>query len=435
MKLRWLSFSLALFCGAALGAPGDCYEWAATCSTSCSGTVASGFRASVDEALDVIVSHCNANSTGCGGGANCSPPRVCTYTANPTVTTFPAYAPGFIGTNDLGATFVPGVTISTRIDPLGCPLCPPAGSRRILGALVGAGTSHCINGCGFSTPGTELTVTAAGASHGLRQGRSTGLACAAQSGEDNAGEDEDCMQVTGIGLVCAEDSPSKCASVNGDQVCPPQVPDDGCVEFASGAVACDSDSTSPPAPDNGTPGVPPAPDVQVTVNNITTNYYGGGTVAGSSAPPETSPPVEGGGPIGGDDDVGEGEGSVTGGLSCTAAPVCEGDALTCAVIAQQWRTRCVESPTDPELLAAFGETVGESEDLIPIVGELELPSALNAVGWIGNDCPSDISIVLGGDLPTVSIPVSMWCEWLGIFGVMVMVGAYIGGIKIILGGI
>lgn len=344
-------------------------------------------------------------------------------------------------TNTATASFV----VNFRIDPTSCSRCPETGAQRFIlpsqNAQIPAGSGQvCLDECLYQySPGTLRIGAGAGQ---LASIRSEGRSCASTPGappEDDEAEDDDCMQVPGIGLVCAESD--RCGSVNGDVVCPGEVPDGGCVGYRSGGVACDSDAASPPAPDDGTPGSPAPPDVTIEVNNNQTNYFNSGTSGGSSEPPVTSPP-QGGGAIGGGsssctgDDCGSGgDGTASGGETCVAPPVCEGDAISCAILDQQWRNRCVEMPTETELESAFGPTGDESGNLIPTVGTFEVPSVFDDAGWIGASCPSDITINLGGQLPTVTVPISYWCDWLSIIGVMIMVSAYIGGVRIVVGGL
>lgn len=334
---------------------------------------------------------------------------------------------------------------TSRANPMGCPQCETAGSRRNLSSLSGSdeGDLVCVDECEYKySPGyLRITIGDEGGSRVLASGVSTGRVCQSKDAAEEE-EEKDC-ESGAFGVACQQPPPSKCGEVNGDVVCPEQVPPDSCVGYSSGGMACDSDAPAPPKPDNGTPGTPAAPDVTITNIHGSTHYYGPTTVNNSSGPPQTSPP-RGGSPTGSGDGSGGGTcegddcgpGSISGGETCEAAPVCEGDPLQCAAIDQQWRTRCVDMPTDEQLGEMFGPIEGAEgtgwtgEDTV-----LELPESLSSEGWIGQTCPEDITINLGGQLPTVTIPISNWCDWFGIFGIMIMVSAYIGGIRIIMGGI
>lgn len=69
---------------------------------------------------------------------------------------------------------------------------------------------------------------------------------------------------------------------------------------------------------------------------------------------------------------------------------------------------------------------------------VDVPEAFDVAGFLGagggEACLEDIELDLD-DLGTYEIPVSTWCTWMNLIGVLVMVGAYIGGIKIVIGGI
>lgn len=331
---------------------------------------------------------------------------------------------------------------SSRQNPLGCVQCEKAGARRNLSSHSDSneGDLVCVDECEYKySPGyLRINIGSEGGERVLASGVATGRVCQA-GGEDE--DEEDCVSGS-FGIACQQPPPSRCGEINGDVVCPDQVPPDECVGFNSGGMACDSDAPAPPKPDNGTPGTPAAPDVTITNIHGSTHYYGPTTVNNSSGDPQTSPP-RGGSPTGSGDGGGgtcEGEdcgpGSISGGQTCEAAPICEGDPLQCAAIDQQWRTRCVDMPTDEELADAFGPIEGEEgTGWTGTDTEISLPESLSAEGWISTDCPADITINLGGMLPTVTVPISNWCEWLSSFGVMIMVSAYMAGVRIIIGGI
>jgi len=347
----------------------------------------------------------------------------------------------------------------TQINPVGCPSCPPAGQSTFLvpseNALIGAGSgARCVKECLYSYTPSSLRIGAGDSQ--LASITSQGRACAASAASpppQSGDEDDDCMQVPGIGLVCAESD--RCGSVNGDRVCPGQVPSGQCVGYASGGVACSSTAATPPAPDNGTPGTPAPPDVVISVNSSSTNYFNQTSVAGSQTPPSTSPP-QGGGPQGGDggtcsgEDCGGGEeGSVTGGEFCVAPPVCEGDAIQCAIVLQQWRNRCVEPLTTEELDGAYG-LPGEVGDIdgdgaqegraegLPGSADpaINILSDFDSSGWLsGRECPAEYSVALdsafGG---VISIPISDACFFFRIIGSIVLVVAWFEAAKIVVTG-
>lgn len=73
-----------------------------------------------------------------------------------------------------------------------------------------------------------------------------------------------------------------CGYYNNDYVCLGAVPDGGCTFFGNGDMACSTTASSPPAPDNGTPGVTATPDGTINNNGSTTNIFNNTTVTGSA---------------------------------------------------------------------------------------------------------------------------------------------------------
>jgi hypothetical protein len=101
-------------------------------------------------------------------------------------------------------------------------------------------------------------------------------------------EDPQCIS-DGANTWCTEPdlADENCGMLNGDYICLESVPDGGCTFYGNGDMACASNATSPPAPDNGTPGVPATPDGTLSTSDGTTttniNTYNNTTVTGSSA--------------------------------------------------------------------------------------------------------------------------------------------------------
>lgn len=92
---------------------------------------------------------------------------------------------------------------------------------------------------------------------------------------------------------------SQCGWINGHPICLGATPKGGCQEAGGGAL-CDPAATTPPAPDNGTPGVKATDDGTVkaesgapgTVN--TYNYYNSTTIGGSTVGTVTGNPEQSG---------------------------------------------------------------------------------------------------------------------------------------------
>lgn len=470
---KLVTLALCLVSGSAF-AQANCYQWRTSYSASGAPAFDSGHLPSADAARAALISFCQARPMATGTGAchtscNNATATQCDYAAEGTIqySTFPAVLSA-VGSritvtytvNGVQGTGTVSPTWNNRLNPEGCPICPEAGTGWNLlpseNALIPANVGEvCIEECGYDYLPGVLTVTGgdiSGGQRSLARIRATGRACGqtADAPEPVDATTEDCFADDNGMILCADNS-SRCGSYNADRVCVGQQTQ-GCTAYASGGVACVVDSTNnttPGAPDNGTAGQEATPNMSVSGSGQTINYYNQNTVNNSTTSVTTTP-ATGGGPLGsqnGDggscdpetETCGPGDGSVSGGQQCDAPPVCTGDALQCAAIDQQWRTRCVDSPTNETLQAEFGESITDS----PATGEggwfptynFEVTDTLQPAGWISNDCPQDIEIVLGGDLPTVTIPISEWCEWLSIFGVMIMISSYLAGVRIIMGGL
>lgn len=240
-----------------------------------------------------------------------------------------------------------------------------------------------------------------------------------------------------------------CGYVNDKFTCLGKTDSDECWVNDDGSRLCGESAPVPPVPDNGTPGVKAAPDDTVKASegikiDQVFNYYNTTSVANSSRPPGDSGAnpnrpssqnpgdkegVSGGGGMGG-----EGS-SASGGADCSAAPACSGDPVACAVLAQQWRTRCVDNPSDGDLEELLG-AVDDGEGEIFQRHELEVPTGFDQAGWMGaGSCFQDYTLNLGSLLGTVEIPFSEWCWLLEVIGVFVMIAAYVSAARIFIGGL
>lgn len=109
---------------------------------------------------------------------------------------------------------------------------------------------------------------------------------------------EECLDI-GDGTYCAAAAGNgQCGFLNDKYVCLQKTPDKGCQSFPGAGKVCAANADSPPAPDNGTPGVKASPDGTISqqVGGVTNNYnyYSSSTVTGSSrgGPPD-GPPATG----------------------------------------------------------------------------------------------------------------------------------------------
>lgn len=182
---------------------------------------------------------------------------------------------------DVGQEFV----VTTMVPPMAC--------NPITQCLMRRGPGVCIDGsCIFTV--THTSESCASVNDPPLENGPRGEKCI------EGGDNEWCM---------SEQGKKNCGFLNGNFTCLSSVEPDGCDVFPDGSRVCGPVAPTPPAPDNGTPGVPAEPDkeLQVThVNNQTTtvNYYNSTTVNNSARDPGTS----GDNPFDGRDD-----GSGTGG--------------------------------------------------------------------------------------------------------------------------
>lgn len=115
--------------------------------------------------------------------------------------------------------------------------------------------------------------------------------------------------------------------------------------------------------------------------------------------------------------------AASGGTGCDSPPSCSGDAIQCAILEQQWRTRCDLDGTDANVQAGQdaiadgdnGNTVGT--DIVDIQGQLSTQGSVSA------GCLADQSFAI----PVVgnfTIPWSSLCGTLEIMGWVVMAFAW-----------
>jgi len=199
------------------------------------------------------------------------------------------------------------------------------------GTVAPAGSGMCgSDGCAYTAVNVPRMLAASdGSGHQmiLQDGTATGAACSAASGPpspqsaqpgnqtDNGVPNSTCVSQSG-NIACMSQSAAgkNCGTYNGDQVCVADVPAGSCVQYASGGVACTQSTgataaSSPPAPDNGTPGQPAPPTETVTTSQGVTNYYGAATVKGSTGAAVTKGAGVGGVATGGTGGGGTGTGS------------------------------------------------------------------------------------------------------------------------------
>lgn len=257
-------------------------------------------------------------------------------------------------------------------------------------------------------------------------------------GPGDVTEGETCVTSASGMEFCLEPQGENCGYVNNNFTCLGSVEPDGCAVFPDGGRVCGAAAPTPPVPDSGTAGQPAMPDesVQATNGSVTNvfNFFDSTTVNNSSRPPGNSGdnPYDGeddGNGTGGDGTEEEGEGTASGGETCAAAPVCDGDAIACAILAQEWKARCPEAVTEAQAKGVTGD-----HETIPSE-ELDMSTALSEtlVSAGGGECPSPpvINLPVFG---SVTITVITWfCALAAKIAVLVMMSAYVAAAFIVAG--
>lgn len=382
----------------------------------------------------------------------------------------------------IGATCTGNATSSTmtvhRVAQGGeCPpeLCPPefecpAAETTLGERFLPSGSS---GGYCNQAPGQAAGVGCAVNLHGLRsykdaQGqwmtayevRTTGSTCVAQPGDATFELAENspattCTVVSG-NVHCWDYSDTDCQYVNGEKWCFSDVDIADLVITQSGQVlATDSslvtdDAGNPLAPSSEV--ARPGPDGETP--DMTVGHWNGGNVGSATTGIAIPNPAQGGrvpgSGTGDGDGEGDGGGSLSGGLDCSASPVCDGDPVLCGVVEQQWRLRCHELATDAEIAAAAGEDPGTT--LGSVLSEMQEG---DGSGWSVQSTFSDYLSAQGGDWwarsggacvtdPTISLPASFgvgeltielsrWCVVLAMLGQLILGLAWLQALRIFVG--
>jgi hypothetical protein len=162
-------------------------------------------------------------------------------------------------------------------------------------------------------------------------------------------------------------------------------------------------------------------------------YYDSGTVGGSSAAPTTGPATSGD-PEGEESSqcqIGEyWDGTqcqgtdASGGAACGTAPTCSGDAVQCAILVEQYKTRCPDSFSEGDLQSAIGTAT------LP-TSTVDVSTSLSESGVLatGGACPAPPTITVFGE--TIELD---WISWLCLFAAQVS-GAVMAGAALVAAGI
>lgn len=118
--------------------------------------------------------------------------------------------------------------------------------------------------------------------------------------------------------------------------------------------------------------------------------------------------------------------SVSGGLSCDAAPTCTGDKTQCALLYQTWKIRCPDEVDTGTLLEQAGLSTAEySSDKLFREGTDLATSVFDAVGFLpeSSSCPAGYTFNAMGE--TYEIPLIHLCELAEILGFLILGLAYL----------
>jgi hypothetical protein len=124
-------------------------------------------------------------------------------------------------------------------------------------------------------------------------------------------------------------------------------------------------------------------------------------------------------------------------VSCTEAPTCSGDPIQCALLQQQWKTRCPDGPTSAEMLTAIGATEAEQRNEAgPNDATVEVGGVGDGSGFIAaGSCPDGGSFSVMGQ----TIALDIWgpaCQMATLFApITIALGFFMGGMILFRGGI
>ena len=361
------------------------------------------------------------------------------------------------GTNRIAIVDSTRTTVSTGEPPpwwgQNCYECPAAGTPGGNAIYpVGDSPSTCVDRGGGETcsmdprpvSGGDVTVLCMGDT--CRQPlQYTGATCTAENAPpapDVAANNVTCVSMGG-NLHCWHKEDVDCQRVNGESWCFSDVKVQPIITDGGQII---TDDAFTPVVDSNDDKVTPDSTVDVTegASSTTVEHYNSSTVIthGTSDPIAGNPAQGGGsgGPAGeGDGDEGGG-GTASGGATCADPPVCDGDPVGCAILAQNWRQRCVD---DGNFLEGSGlNELAEGESVFSALRDQDgdisnVSENLDSEGWLGasRECPSDVSLNFGQMVGMVTVPLSMLCPLLNLTGWLVMFFAGVASIRIIGGSV
>ncbi|WP_428384190.1 virulence factor TspB C-terminal domain-related protein [Nevskia ramosa] len=168
------------------------------------------------------------------------------------------------------------------------------------------------------------------------------------------------------------------------------------------------------------------------INGATTGGTSGGSTGGTGGTTTGTTSGSTGGTTGGE--TSGGTGSISGGADCDVAPTCDGDPIGCFISQKSWETSCANRiPTVADADAAINAGLGVADNdapLVPQAGIFNVANFFNPAAAV-TECPEDLTIPLG-TFGTVTVPVSEWCNFLHIIGLLVLASAALQSSRILL---
>lgn len=132
----------------------------------------------------------------------------------------------------------------------------------------------------------------------------------------------------------------------------------------------------------------------------------------------------------------ESQSNVSGGGDCAAAPVCQGDAVQCAMVNQQWHTRCdsnqqsAMSDLGNQILA--GNDPAASSNPVTHRTSNNISSSIDQSTFLTGGVLADKVVTVHGN--AITLPFSRLNQYLVWLGHIFVVMSLIGAIRIVLGG-
>jgi len=295
--------------------------------------------------------------------------------------------------------------------------------------VVGGGSTApnyaCIQGCQYPQGSTAVGLQS---SYGMSIGKGNGQTC--------SGANYDSIDTTT--KPSDPPSPVSCGklgliygTVNGVGIC-----EKGGVIPGTSVTKNDSSTTTK----TDASGVQAPSQTTNTTTNITNNN-GVSTVTQTTTKPDgtketTTEPTDVFCARKPDDAVCKTKSEASGGDDCKVAPVCKGDAIQCAMLTQQWKTRCDNQQTNAASDLATQVLGGNDPSKNPADKENRdvrpISNSLDQTAFLGGGGLQDKVVTVSGQ--AITLPFSRLNQYLEWIGRLFVVISLIGAIRIVLGG-